>query len=157
MTITHQNVYGSFSNTMNREFFNLMTGAILGAGQFRIVYEHLHRDDLVLKWEPNSHSFQNIAEWEFWQDHKDDKKIARWLAPCEFISPCGVIMTQKKTAEPERSQYPRTVPEFLCDLKRRNFGMLDGELVAHDYGLHHVKVSTKRKKAEWWDHPTPKT
>lgn len=157
MTITHQNIYGSFSNTINREFFSMMMGGVLGAGEFRIVYEHMHRDDLVLKWEPNSQSFQNIAEWEFWQDYKDEKTVARWLAPCEFISPCGVILAQKKTTEPERSHYPKTMPEFLCDLKRRNFGLLNGKLVAHDYGMHIVKVPTKRKKVTWWDHPTPKT
>lgn len=157
MTITDQDVFSCFQTTVNRDFFHLITGAILGAGEFRIVYEHRHRDDLVLKFEPNSQSFQNIAEWDFWNDNKNNKRVARWLAPCEFISPCGIILAMKKTAKPELSDYPNTVPEFLTDLKRRNFGMLDGKLVAHDYGLYNVNTPTKRKKASWWDHPTPKT
>ena len=157
MTITDQDVFSCFQTTVNRDFFHLMMGDVLGAGEFRIVYEHLHREDLVLKWEPNAHSFQNIMEWDFWHDNKHDKKVARWLAPCEFISPCGIILVQRKTTKPERSQYPNVVPEFLTDLKRRNFGMLKGKLVAHDYGLHNVKVPTRLKKATWWDHPTPKT
>jgi len=156
-TITHQDVYGCFGNTINREFFYMMTDGVIGAGEFRIVYNHAHRDDLVLKFEPNAQSFQNIAEWDFWNDNKDNKKVAAWLAPCEFISPCGVILAQSKTTKPELADYPNTVPEFLTDLKRRNFGMYAGRLVAHDYGLYHVNTPTKRKKASWWDHPTPKT
>ena len=157
MTITHEDIYGSFGTTVNRDFFHMMVGEVLGSGEFRIVYEHAHRDDLILKFEPNSQSFQNIAEWEFWEENRDDKKVARWLAPCEFISPCGIILAQKKTTEPERSQYPSMIPEFLVDLKRKNFGMLDSKLVAHDYGMHNVKVPTRRRKAKWWDHPTPAT
>lgn len=157
MTITHQDVYGCFGNTLNRELFYMILGETLGAGEFRIVYEHVQRDDLVLKWEPHAQSFQNIAEWEFWEENKNDKKVARWLAPCEYISPCGIILAQKKTTKPEKADYPNMVPEFLTDLKRRNFGMLNGKLVAHDYGLHNVKVPTKRKKAKWWDHPMPRT
>ena len=157
MTITHQQVFESFGTTVNRNFFNMMVGDIIGAGDFRIVYGHAQRDDLVLKWEPNARSFQNVAEWEFWQDNKENKRIARWLAPCEFISPCGIILAMKKTTKPERSQYPKMMPEFLADLKRTNFGLLDGRLVAHDYGLYNVDTLTKRKKAKWWDHPTPKT
>ena len=157
MTITDQDVFSCFQTTVNRDFFHLFLGDIIGAGEFRIVYHHAHRKDLVVKAEPNAHSFQNIAEWEFWMDNKDDKKVARWLAPCLYISPCGIFMVQNKTTTPELSQYPKVVPEFLTDLKRRNFGMLNKKLVAHDYGLHNVKVPTRLKKAEWWDHVTPRT
>ncbi len=157
MTITDQDVYGCFGNTVTREFFYMITGDVLGAGEFRIVYEHKHRRDLVLKFEPDAQSFQNIMEWEFWHDNKDNKKVAQWLAPCEFISGCGLILAMKKTTKLECSQYPNTVPEFLTDLKYRNFGTLNGKLVAHDYGMHRANISVKRKKANWWEHPTPKT
>ncbi len=151
MTVTHDDVYENFGNTVNRDFFYMIAGVVLGAGEFRIVYEHAHRDDLVLKFEPHSQSFQNISEWDFWNYNKDDKRVARWLAPCEFISPCGTILAMKKTTEPEKSDYPNTVPGFLTDLKRKNFGMLDSRLVAHDYGLYNVDTPTKRKKANWWE------
>lgn len=150
MTIEHQDVYGSFGTTVSREFFYLIVGENLGTGEFRRVYEHAHRDDLVLKFETNAQSFQNIAEWEFWNDNKANKKIARWLAPCEFISNCGIILAMKKTTKPQLIDYPSTVPEFLTDLKRQNFGMLDGRLVTHDYGLYNTNVPLKRKKAAWW-------
>jgi hypothetical protein len=154
MTIVHEDVFSCFQTTVNREFFYMIAGGILGAGEFRIVYEHAHRDDLVLKFEPNSQSFQNIAEWDFWNDHKDNKRVARWLAPCEFISPCGIILAMKKTLRPGLADYPNMMPEFLTDLKRRNFGMLDGRLVAHDYGLYRVTPVIKRRKADWWgDNP----
>ena len=92
MTIDHQDVYGSFSTTVSREFFYMIVGETLGAGESRIVFNHMHRKDLVLKFEPNAQSFQNIAEWDFWNDNKGNKRVARWLAPCEFISSCGIIL-----------------------------------------------------------------
>lgn len=148
--IIDKDVFGCFGTTVNRDFFHMITGEVLGAGEFRIVYEHLHRDDLVLKFEPNGNDFQNIAEWEFWNDNKDNKKVAAWLAPCEFISPCGIILAMKKTIKPDKSDFPNMIPEFLVDLKYKNFGMLNGKFVAHDYGLYHAKVPTKRKSANWW-------
>lgn len=150
MTVTYQDVWDCFGTTLNREFFTMVAGKVLGAGEFRIVFEHEHRDDLVLKFETKAQSFQNIAEWDFWNDNKDDKKVAAWLAPCEFISPCGIILAMKKTTRPMPTQYPNMVPEFLTDLKRTNFGMYQGRLVAHDYGLYNVNTPTKRKKAKWW-------
>ncbi len=157
MTISYQDVWECFGTTVNRDFFHMIVGKVIGAGEFRIVFEHEHRDDLVLKFEPNANSFQNIAEWDFWRDNKDNKRVARWLAPCVYLSPCGIIMAQKKTTKPTEADFPNMVPEFLTDLKRRNFGLLDEVLVAHDYGLHRVTVPTKRKKASWWDHKTPTT
>ena len=150
MTITHADIFDCFTSTVNNEFFCMIAGRILGAGQFRIVYEHEHRDDLVLKFEPNSRSFQNIAEWDFWNDNKNNKRIARWLAPCEFISSCGIILAMKKTIKPQLADYPNMVPEFLADLKRNNFGLYEGRLVAHDYGLYNVNTPLKRRKADWW-------
>jgi hypothetical protein len=157
MTISYQDVWECFGTTVNRDFFHMIAGKTIGAGEFRIVFEHEHRPDLVLKFEPHAQSFQNVAEWDFWNDNMDDKKIAAWLAPCEFISPCGIILAQKKTTKPVLSDYPNTVPSFLTDLKRRNFGLYEGRLVAHDYGLYRVTPSMRRKKASWWDHPTPRT
>jgi hypothetical protein len=151
VTITHDDVYGCFGNTINRELFTMMVGDILGAGEFRIVYNHMHRTDLVLKFEPNAQCFQNIAEWEFWHDNKKNKKVAQWLAPCEYISPCGIVLAMKKTTKPQLIDYPKRVPEFLTDLKRTNFGMLGGRMVAHDYGLYNVDTPTKPKVAKWWD------
>ncbi len=122
MTISYQDIWECFGTTVNRELFHMIAGDTLGAGEFRFVFEHAHRKDLVLKFEPNAQSFQNIAEWDFWKDNKDDKKVARWLAPCEFISPCGIILAMKKTVRPVPSDYPNMLPEFLTDLKRTNFG-----------------------------------
>ena len=151
MTVTYQDVWDSFGTTVNRDFFHMMVGKIIGAGVFRITFACEVRDDLVLKFEPGSQPFQNVAEWDFWNDNKNDKKVAPWLAPCEFISPCGIILAMKKTVRPVPADYPNMVPEFLTDLKRTNFGMYEGRLVAHDYGLYNVNTPTKRKKAKWWD------
>ena len=150
-------VFGHFGSTVGRDFFRMVTERVIGVGAFRVVYEHAHRPDLVLKFETGAENFQNIMEWEFWDDHKDDKKVAAWLAPCEFISPCGTVLAMKKTVTPLLSEYPKTVPAFLTDLKRKNFGMLNGKLVAHDYGWCRLKPSTRRRKADWWgDSPLPR-
>ncbi len=65
MTVTHQDVAEGFGTTVNRDLLYMITGKVLGAGVFRIVYECEIRDDLVLKFEPNAQSFHNIAEWDF--------------------------------------------------------------------------------------------
>jgi len=152
--ITDEDVFGCFGTTVNRDFFRSVVGDVLGAGVSRIVYKHKQRDDLVLKFEPFEESFQNVTEWEFWQTNKDDKKVCPWLAPCEFMSPCGMILMMKRTTPPVKAEYPRTLPAFLSDHKRTNFGMLDGRLVCHDYGFYNVKVPMRRKKVEWWDSQT---
>lgn len=153
MTVTYEDVWECFGTTVNRDFLHLVVGKTIGAGEFRIVFEHEHRSDLVLKFEPRGQSFQNIAEWDFWNENKNNKRVGRWLAPCDYISPCGIILVMRRTTKPTKKDYPNMVPEFLTDLKRQNFGMYRGRLVAHDYGLYNVKTSTKRKKAKWWgDH-----
>ncbi len=154
MTVTFDEVYECFGTTVNRDFLRMIAGDILGAGAFRIVFQHEHRKDLVLKFEPRAHSFHNIAEWDFWTDNQDNEAIARWLAPCEYISPCGIILVMKKTSKPRAEDYPNMLPAFLTDLKRKNFGMYKGHLVSHDYGMYQMKVSTRRTKAKWYGDST---
>ncbi len=154
MTITFDEVHECFGTTVNRDFLRMIAGDILGAGAFRIVFQHEHRKDLVLKFEPRAHSFHNIAEWDFWHDNKNRKSVARWLAPCAFISPCGAILAMKKTSKPQLKDYPKKLPRFLTDLKRKNFGLYKGKLVAHDYGLYRVNVPTDRARADWWGDST---
>lgn len=46
------------------------------------------------------------------------------------------------------------MPSFFSDLKYQNFGVLDGHLVAHDYGYSNILSQglTKRmRKAVWRD------
>lgn len=115
--------------------FNLLCGKLLGEGIHRKVFECRLRDDLVVKVESeeNWRYFPNVLEMRFWNDHEHYKKVADWLAPCEYMSPDGRILLQRK-ASPivDRSALPEQVPAFLSDLKPENFGMLD-ERFRKDY------------------------
>ena len=76
--------------------------------------------------------------------------ISRWLAPCEFLSPDGRILLQTR-AEPLPFDYrlPDKLPAFLTDLKRANFGLLDGKLVCVDYAFVDIMPSTRLRRACW--------
>lgn len=140
-----------FANTVSGDFFALMCGPLIGEGQYRSVYECSMRSDLVVKFDIASRSFQNPSEWMNWVAHENTPKVSRWLAPCIAISPCGTILLQKRTTPALRKAYPAKLPAFLGDLKRSNFGMLNGHLVCHDYGMINYDLSLRERKADWWD------
>lgn len=142
-----------FDNSISSDFFHLFAGGLIGRGQGREVYEHAFDPKLVIKIETGSGSFQNVMEWETWRDAAEMQNGAsNWLAPCEAISPCGIVLVQRKT-KPAKV-YPDKVPCFLTDLKRGNFGMIGNRFVAHDYGVNlmcNEGLKLKMQKAEWWD------
>lgn len=135
--------------------FNLMCGELLGSGMHRKVFEFRWRADLVIKVEDNVprwawRAFSNAHEMRFWEDHQHYEPVARWLAPCEWMSPDGLVLLQKRTDPlPVGYEMPKRVPEFLTDLKRANFGLYEGRLVCVDYATTITKPSLKPKKAEW--------
>jgi hypothetical protein len=67
------------------------------------------------------------------------------------MSPDGRVLLQKKCDPiPDNYNLPTKVPEFLTDLKRSNFGFLNGKLVCIDYGMTIINTSLKLKKADWY-------
>jgi len=135
-------------------FNSLLTGGWLGAGIHRTVYTCPLRDDLVIKVETVNdgaqRNFANVREWEFWNEHQDCEKIARWLAPCIMISYDGRLLAQKRVAPLAYDEkMPDKLPAFLTDLKRSNFGKLNGKLVCTDYGFTIPSPSVRLKKAHW--------
>lgn len=136
----------------HKEAFWLLADRLVGSGIDRQVYTSRLLPDCVIKVEEGSRSFQNVIEWETWQWVKDTA-FKRWFAPCRFISPCGLVLVMERTTEPAIRQYPDKMPVFLTDFKRPNYGMLNGRLVCHDYGLHHLMdhgLSKRMRKANWW-------
>jgi hypothetical protein len=121
-----------FPTTISRDLAALVLGRKLGEGGFRRVYTCLLDDDLVVKVEEGSRSFANAFEWETWHRARGTP-LARWLAPCWAISPCGSILLQYRTARLERE--PKRVPSLFKDRKWNNWGRYKGRLVCHDYGL----------------------
>lgn len=82
-----------------------------------------------------SASFQNAMEWETW-NRLSETKWAKYLAPCRWISPCGIVIGSGPGANRcarnlKRCRYPTGFLNF----KRTNYGVLDGRVVCHDYGL----------------------
>lgn len=132
--------------------FNILCGKLLGEGIHRKVFECRIRPDLVVKVEHDTdwRYFANVLEMRFWDDHQYFDKVAQWLAPCEYMSPDGRILLQRRALPiVDSSALPAQLPEFLSDVKVDNFGMLDGRLVCVDYAMTIPNPSTRLKKVEW--------
>ncbi len=138
-----------------RDAFNMMCGDKIGSGVYRDVFQCKLRPDLVVKVEreTNYRDFTNVREMRFWCDNQDYAAIAKWLAPCEFLSPDGRILLQKKAAivsEGDLQNLPTQLPAFLTDTKFGNFGWINGKLVCVDYASVISTCSTRLRKADWW-------
>ena len=140
-----------------KEAFEMMKGEHLGTGSFRSVYCNRLNPEQLLKIEGDTHQryqFCNVIEWIFWNDNKENPKIAKWLAPCVSISSNGKILIQRRVdLIPINYELPKKLPAFLTDLKRDNFGLLDGRLVCLDYGLLPRDIVTKKKSVDWCSYP----
>ena len=142
-----------------KEAFEMMKGEHLGTGSFRSVYCNNLNPEQVLKIEGDTHQryqFCNVIEWVFWNNHKENPKIAKWLAPCIRISSNGKILIQKRVETiPKGYELPKELPSFLTDLKMSNFGLLDGRLVCLDYGHSPKNIVTKNKSVDWCSYSYP--
>lgn len=132
--------------------FNLLCHTKLGEGIHRDVFVCRINDKLVVKVENDLpwRYFANVLEMKFWSDNQHHEPIAKWLAPCEYMSPDGLILLQHR-AEPLRDsdKLPDKLPSFLTDVKRDNYGWLDGRIVCFDYALNISSPSSRLKKADW--------
>lgn len=130
--------------------FNLFCGKKIGNGAHRTVFECTIRPDLVVKVE-TERNFANVLEWEFWRTNEHYKPVSKWLAPCEYLSPDGLVLLQRKVRPAhEGESLPTKLPKFITDRKYDNFGWLDGRLVACDYGLHIVNAPLALTRADFW-------
>lgn len=127
-------LYNTYGLTVTQDLLRILLGKSLGRGSARQVYRHPQRPDLVIKVEDAGGSFQNVVEWTAWEQVKHTK-WAKWFAPCLEISPTGVVMIQKLTQPLPKDLRTFQLPNLLSDFKPENFGMLDGQVVAHDYGV----------------------
>lgn len=136
-----------------RDAFDLLAGDLLGSGEYREVYACRIDPSLVVKverHESRDRTFGNAHEWRFWEDHRDQHKVARWLAPCAMLSPDGRILLQTRV-QPLPGDYtlPERLPHFLTDVKASNFGLLQGKLVCSDYEFTDMTASFKLRRAKW--------
>ena len=148
---------------LSPEFWEFMVGPELGRGASRVTYALKHDAQTVLKvCDPqcNGNFRQNLLEWEAW-DHLRTQCIGirKWFAPCIDISPCGRLLLQARTQKLDINKLPEKLPAFLDDFNRDNFGMIDGQVVARDYGTlmlwafsDNVRTKAKReKKVRWYE------
>lgn len=142
-----------FPTTMSKDLMWFILGEKIGSGMDREVFEFIPNKDYVIKVETNG--FQNVREWELWNEIKDTK-MAKWFAPCIDISSCGIYLLQKRTEKIPQSEYPKKTPHFFTDQKYDNFGVIiekgKKRFVCHDYGTFPLTIGYKEKllKANWW-------
>jgi hypothetical protein len=134
-----------------QDAFALLCGRLLGEGIHRRVYECRIRPDLVVKVESDElRYFANVHEHKFWADNQHRENVACWLAPCEYLSPDGRVSLQKRVEPITSSQdLPDALPAFLTDVKRSNFGWLDGRLVCVDYAMVSQSASARLRRVFW--------
>ena len=131
--------------------FNLLCGQKIGEGIHREVFECKLDASLVVKVETDEdyRTFANAYEWRNWDENQYWKPVANWLAPCVSISPCGLILLQKRSDPLREAELPEKLPAFLTDIKPSHFGKLDGRIVCCDYTRLITTISHRLKKAEW--------
>lgn len=140
------------TNPAFQDAFNLLCGEKLGSGIHRDVFECRLRPDLVVKVEQEREwrRFANVLEIEFWHRFQDYKPVADWLAPCEYLSPDGRILLQKKVrVASELDELPEKLPGFLTDIKPENYGWLEGRLVCLDYAIVLDNPKVRPRSVNW--------
>ena len=144
-----------WGSVVKNDFIRTFLGDRLGFGVARQVYALHGQTALVAKIETTAQSFQNITEWQLWHEVQFTP-WARWFAPCRRISPCGIVLIQERTRPLPPGELPKELPDFFTDLKPENFGLIDGQVVCHDYALHLASSNglskarvRKVKKDEW--------
>jgi hypothetical protein len=143
----------STNSTIWKDTFWMLCDEQIGCGMSRIVYSSQILKDSVVKVEDSVCNFQNVIEWETWNRIKETD-LAKWFAPCEWISPNGSVLVMKKTYPVPPDNLPEKMPVFFTDFKSTNYGMHNKHIVCHDYGtslIFEYGMSRRLKKAKWWD------
>lgn len=135
-----------WSVSVENEFKNFMLGEKIGEGMTRCVYEHPFDPLKVIKVENSAKYFQNVIEWEFWNEWKNDKDVSRWLAPCHFISDSGTFLIMDKAENLPKNKTIKKLPSFITDVKRDNLGLIRNKVVCRDYGFVKTQINLKLKK-----------
>lgn len=131
-------------------------GKRIDNGATREVFEWAaHPNKYVIKIEEGSYH-HNVMENIIWNAVRNTEH-AKWFAPVRSISPGGHALIMRKTREAKAGdpEFPE-IPDFFVDVRYRNWGIMDGRWVCHDYaynsilaaGLQNVKL-VKVKPENW--------
>lgn len=132
-----------------REFMYMMCGECLGQGMTRTTYRCAMDATKVIKVENSISHFQNVREWHIWQDNSECKDVAKWLAPCRYISQNGNFLIMDYAEDIRKAELPALIPSFFTDVKRANLGMINGKIVLRDYGTIPLNMPHRLKKNTW--------
>lgn len=127
--------------------FNMLCGDKIGSGVHRDVFVCKLLPEMVVKVETNTgyRDFPNMREMKFWCDHQHLPEVAKWLAPCTYLSPDARVMLQRRVLPILDDELPEKLPAFLADIKPDNFGRLEGRIVCVDYAIINLKPSLSMK------------
>ena len=103
-------------------------------GRTREVYVYRPNEKWVIKIECAS-TFNNCYEHNIWCA-ANGTIWAKWFAPVHFIAPLGRALVMTRTRPPRKGDppFPKSIPNFFTDVLYRNWGILNGRWVCHDYG-----------------------
>lgn len=145
--------------SVSQDLVRSLCGEKLGEGMSREVYVWTPNDKLVLKLETGvgygstCGHFQNVCEWLTWRALAETK-YSGWLAPVVWISESGNALLMHRTKPMREGEEPKSIPMWLNDHKRKNFGLLLGKVVCHDYGtnslINHGAFGAKKRKPKWY-------
>lgn len=119
---------------VKNEVYSVLRGELLGEGCARETYALKLNPNLVMKVENVQRSFQNVLEWEIWK-RAQGTKWEKYFAPCVSISSSGSVLIMDRTEPIRLSEAPKRLPDVLTDIRLGNFGLLNGRVVCHDYGV----------------------
>lgn len=130
---------------------DLFIGASIGTGCSRSVFDFNLNPNWVVKID-RSGQFDNVSEWDIWNNLKANKEYAKFLAPCHYLSSCGRVLIQERTYPIVKDKLPTEIPDFLSDFKIQNWGMIGDRAVCHDYANHSFFNAGKigMSKPDWW-------
>lgn len=140
-----------FDGAVATDFYDTFCGQRLGGGVGREVFINRFDPTTVIKIETGFRSFQNILEWELWECQQYHKPVSKWLAPCVSISPCGIVLIQKRTEPIPTKLLPKEIPSWCWDVKQENWSLYEGRPVMHDYGITGLLANAPKrmKKADF--------
>lgn len=126
--------YLNWKPDIQADINQLLFSERIGEGGTREVYAYRPNEKWVVKIECAS-TFHNCYEHSIWFAARGTI-WEKWFAPVHFISPLGRALVMTRTREPKKSDppFPKVIPNFFIDVLYRNWGILDGRWVCHDYG-----------------------
>lgn len=128
---THE--YLNWKPDLQADINQMLFDERLGEGSTRETYVYRPDPKWVIKIECAS-TFHNVYEFDIWNTVRGTI-WEKWFAPIKWISPLGRAITMRRTKPPKVGGpgFPKSVPNFFTDVRYRNWGVLDGRWVCHDY------------------------